>query len=104
MPEQNSEVIAATVIESPESTNSTPKVIRRKGSGRTKGSYSFVKVSLADLVAKFSDSNTPIVVGRIWAQSCGFNGVKSAPVASIIEQVQGATPNTAPAISVQVLD
>jgi hypothetical protein len=102
MSEQNINTVsvASAAVESP-----TPaKAIRRKGSGRTKGSYSFVKISLADLTAKFSDKSTPIIVGRIWAQSCGFIGVKTAPVASIIEQIQGTTPSTTPTVSVQVLD
>jgi len=95
MSEQNTETVA----------NSTPvKVVRRKGSGRTKGSFSFVKVSLAELETKFADRTTPIVVGRIWAQSCGFADVKSAPVGAIISQIQGKTPETKPAIAMQSLD
>lgn len=56
--------------------------VTRKGAGRTKGSFSFVKVPLSDLTAKFSDLSTPIVVGRKFAEAIGLTAV-SAPVGEL---------------------
>jgi hypothetical protein len=54
--------------------------ITRKGSGRTKGSYSFATVTLAELNAKFAP-DTKIVIGRKWGQVVGFNGLtQSVPL------------------------
>lgn len=54
--------------------------ITRKGSGRTKGSYSFVTVTLAELNAKFAP-DTKIVIGRKWGEVVGFKGLtQSAPL------------------------
>ena len=58
-----------------ESMNEKPKM-RRPGSGRTKGSFSFVRIPLSELNKKFADQTTPITVSRMWAQQCGFK-VKS---------------------------
>lgn len=68
--------------------------ITRKGSGRTKGSFSFVKISLADLNAKFSDPSQPITVGRKFAEACGFAGLSSGPANAINDSIQGQTPAT----------
>ena len=76
----------------------------RKGSGRTKGSFSFVKITLADLNAKFADTTTPVVVGRKWAESCGFTGLVSNPANSTLESIQGQTPATHVAATVTDLD
>ena len=66
--------------------------ITRKGSGRTKGSYSFTTVTLADLNAKFADHSTPIVIGRKWAEACGFTGFSSAPATNTLSSIEGQTP------------
>lgn len=74
-------------------TENTTKVTR-KGSGRTKGSFSFVKITLADLNAKFADQTTPVVVGRKWAESCGFTGLVANPANATLQSIQGQTPET----------
>ena len=76
----------------------------RKGSGRTKGSFSFVKISLADLNAKFADTSTPIVVGRKWAENCGFAGLVANPANTTLASIQGQTPSSAVAATVTDLD
>jgi len=68
--------------------------VTRKGSGRTKGSFSFVKVTLAELQAKFADPNQTIVVGRKWAEEVGFSGLVSAPANRTMDSIQGQTPAT----------
>lgn len=70
-----------------------PKV-RRPGSGRTKGSYSFVKVTVADLVAKFADQSTPVVLSRKWAEQVGFQGVTAKPAGATTDSIEGLTPET----------
>lgn len=82
--------------------NTTP--VKRKGSGRTKGSYSFVKITLADLNAKFADVTTPIVVSRKWAESCGFTGLVANPANATLDSIQGQTPATHVAATVTNLD
>ena len=78
--------------------------ITRKGSGRTKGSFSFVKITLADLNAKFADTTTPVVVGRKWAESCGFTGLVANPANSTLDSIQGQTPATHVTATVTDLD
>lgn len=73
--------------------NAKPKVTR-PGSGRTAGSFSFVKIPLKDLRAKFADETTMIVVGRKWAESVGFEGLTAAPAKNITESIQGQTPES----------
>lgn len=78
--------------------------ITRKGSGRTKGSFSFVKVPLKDLTGKFNDATTPILVSRKWAEQVGFVGLTSAPAANVYNSIQGQTPATKVAATVTSLD
>lgn len=69
--------------------------VTRKGSGRTAGSFSFVKITLADLNNKFADKTTPIVVGRKFAEAAGFTGLVANPAKSMYDSIQGQTPATA---------
>ena len=76
----------------------------RKGSGRTKGSFSFVKIPVADLVAKFADHTTPVVVSRKWAEACGFTGLIANPANATLHSIEGQTPATHVAATVTNLD
>lgn len=76
----------------------------RKGSGRTKGSFSFVKIPLADLNAKFADMTTPVVVSRKWAESCGFTGLIANPANATLDSIAGQTPATHVTATVTNLD
>ena len=78
--------------------------VTRKGSGRTKGSFSFVKVTLAELQAKFADPNQPIVIGRKWAEEVGFTGLSSSPANQTMESIAGQTPKSAVTATVNLLD
>lgn len=77
---------------------------RRKGSGRTKGSFSFVKIPLADLMAKFADHTTPIVVSRKWAEQVGFTGLVANPANATFGSIEGTTPATQVTATVTDLD
>jgi hypothetical protein len=79
------------------------KKVKRPGSGRTKGSFSFVTVSLADLKANFADDTQKIVIGRKWAEQCGFNIQATTPATDILGKIQGETPATQAAVTVRNL-
>jgi hypothetical protein len=85
-------------------TTVTPKVTR-KGSGRTKGSFSFVKIPLAIVMAKFADPNTEAPFSRKWAEAMGFTGLSSTDAAHTYDTtIVGKTPATAVAATVTDLD
>lgn len=65
-----------------------------KGSGRTKGAFSFVNITLADLNAKFADQTTPIKVSRIWAEGLGFKNLVTKPANELTSDTQGLEPST----------
>ena len=50
-----------------------PKKKRKVGSGRKKGSYSFLQVRLSDLNDTLKDTAT-VLVSRKWAESIGMAG------------------------------
>lgn len=74
----------------------------RKGSGRTKGSFSFVKITLADLAGKFADTTTPIMVSRKWAEQVGFTGLTANPANTTLDSIQGSVPT--PKVQATVVD
>jgi hypothetical protein len=78
--------------------------VKRPGSGRTKGSFSFVAIPLSDLMAKFADTTTPIVVSRKFAETVGFTGLVSKPADSTLGSIEGKTPNSAVTAKVHDLD
>lgn len=80
-----------------------PKV-RRPGSGRTTGSYSFVSVTLEDLNNKFADKSTPIVIGRKWAEMVSIKGKPAAPAGKIMDKIEGTTEETKPQVKVRDFD
>lgn len=76
---------------------------RKKGSGRTKGSFSFVKLSLNDLMNKIgADKTTPVIVSRKWAEVLGFQGLVCGPAGAINDSIEGQTPATK--ITAKVVD
>jgi hypothetical protein len=86
--------------------------IKRPGAGRSKGSFSFVKMTLAELVGKYVDtgtitdlsvkfpglSATDVVLGRKWAEGAGFK-VTSASATEIAHQIDGKAPGTGVAVT-----
>jgi hypothetical protein len=73
-------------------------------SGRTPGSFSFVKIPLADLCSKFADPQTPVIVGRKWAEAVGFTGLVANPAGTTLGSIQGLTPATKVSATVVDLD
>jgi hypothetical protein len=67
---------------------------RRPGSGRTVGSYSFVKLSIADLLSKFADHTTPVIVSRKWAEQLGFQGLTATTAGATTDKIEGMLPTT----------
>lgn len=67
---------------------------RKVGSGRRPGSFSFVKIPIADIAAKFADHSTPVPVSRLWAQQVGFQGLESVEAKTMFGQIEGTTPET----------
>jgi hypothetical protein len=59
---------------------------RKVGSGRKKGSYSFIRVKLSDLQERFKDS-ADIVVSRKWAEGNGLQGQAFVANAQAMEAV-----------------
>lgn len=70
------------------------KSVKRPGSGRTIGSFSYVLITLEQLNQKFNDKTTPIKVSRTWAQECGFPNLVSGRAGELTAQVQGKTPES----------
>tara|TARA_Y100000310_G_C20600724_1_gene772874 strand:+ start:908 stop:1168 length:261 start_codon:yes stop_codon:yes gene_type:complete len=61
-----------------------PKKPRKTGSGRKKGSYSFIRVKLSDLNERFKES-ADIVVSRKWAEGNGLTGSQFVANAQTME-------------------
>lgn len=90
--------------------NNTPIVpvaankVTRKGSGRTKGSYSFVPLTMAALSVRCADPTITVLVSRKWAEAHGFTGLVARPASNSYESIQGQTPNTLVTATVTDLD
>lgn len=77
--------------------------VTRKGSGRTKGSFSFVKIPIETLCAKLSP-DVLVVVSRKWAEAVGFDGLVANPANNTYASIPGQTPETRVAATVTDLD
>lgn len=75
------------------------KKVTRVGSGRTKGSVSFVEIELGQLCARIADPKTRIKVSRLQMEAMGFAIKPTAPLVelSTLEPVK-------PAVTVKVVD
>jgi hypothetical protein len=82
-------------------TDGTP---RKSGSGRKAGATSFVELSLAELNAKFADISTPIVVGRMWAQTVGFRDMVTRSAKDMTTNATSQTGEHAADVTVRELD
>lgn len=81
------------------------KKVKRPGSGRTKGSFSFVNISLGDLRKHLNDAEAiPIRVSRKWAEDVGFKDIHSAPVKDLTSEIDGKTPESQAAVAVTDLN
>jgi hypothetical protein len=77
--------------------------IRKPGSGRTHGSFSFVNITLEQLNQKLNDKNTPIRMSRKQAEAFGFAGLVTQSVGELESKAVGFTPDK-PAIHVKNLN
>jgi hypothetical protein len=75
--------------------SATQAKVTRQGSGRTKGSFSFVKIPLSQIADKFKDVQTPVVVSRKWAESVGFTGLTAQAANHTLSSIEGTTPAAA---------
>ena len=64
------------------------KKVRKVGSGRKKGSYSFLQVSLADLNDTLKDTAV-VLVSRKWAEQIGLSGQVFVANAQAMESTTG---------------
>lgn len=87
-------------MENTENTDIVP-IVKRPGAGRTKGSYSFVKIPISAILSKFADQTTPIVVSRKWAEACGFEGYAANPMKDTMGSIEGKTPETKVNVAVE---
>lgn len=92
-----------TIVVNADADAGSRKKVKRPGSGRTKGSFSFVTVTLAELQAKFADPTQKVVIGRKWAEQCGFNISATTPATDILGKIQGETPASQAAVTVRNL-
>lgn len=88
------------------SENTIATAVKKKspGSGRTKGSFSFIKVPLSALCGKFADTEQPVVISRKWAEAVGLTGFTSAPATTTLGSIEGQTPATRVTATVTDLD
>lgn len=77
----------------------TEKKITRKGAGRTKGSFSFVKVKGKDLL-KLIDAMPELefLIYRKQMESLGFTGLVTGKASELTESIAGQSVETAPEV------
>lgn len=69
--------------------------ITRKGSGRTKGSYSFTGTTLGELIKRLrNDPAAKVTISRKYAESQGWTDLTSAPATTFVAAIEGVTPQT----------
>ena len=69
--------------------------VRRVGAGRTKGSFSFVPMTLADLNSKLADKSAKILVSRKQMESFGFTGLITGTAGDLTASIAGQSAETA---------
>ena len=61
---------------------------------KTYDRFTFDKVTVADLLAKFADHTTPVVISRKWAEQVGFSDVIAKPANVTVDAIDGLTPES----------
>lgn len=80
------------------------KKITRKGAGRTKGSFSFVKIKASDLAARFAAMpDLELLVSRKQMEGFGFNNLVTATVGELKDSIAGQSVETAPVVASEEL-
>lgn len=78
-------------------TDTVPPVARtitRKGAGRTKGSFSFVKATMAQLMALNPNPNYQWLLSRTQVQALGGTGFTTDRVSDLKESIAGQSEET----------
>ncbi len=65
--------------------------VKRAGAGRTKGSFSFVNLSMAEMGGKISDPNFKWRVSRKQAEALGFENLITGRVSDLTEANEGVS-------------
>ena len=76
---------------------------RKIGSGRPAGGTSFVEITLDELIAKFADTATPIVVGRKWAEIIGFRNLVTRDARTTTSNAVSQAPDQSIGVTVTEL-
>jgi len=82
---------------------SSIKKVTRKGAGRTKGSFSFVAVTVAQLTAANPNPDFKWLVSRKQAESLGMSGLQTDKVGDLKEALAGMSEESAPKIKSEEL-
>ena len=75
-----------------------------KGSGRTKGAFSFALVSIAELKSKIADENMKLPVSRKFLESLGFTDLVAKRADKLNDTIEGTTPTTKVDMTLKELD
>ena len=81
-------------------SNTPAKKITRKGAGRTKGSFSFVAMSMDEVVKNFGSMppTFKLLLSRKQVEGFGLNNLVTATVGELKESIAGTSAETAPEV------
>lgn len=83
---------------------SNVKKVRRPGAGRTKGSFSFVPLTVAAMQSKILDPNFKWLVSRKQAEALGFDNLVTDRIGDLKESLAGQSVETAPVVKTEEFD
>ena len=70
------------------------KKVTRKGAGRTKGSFSFVAVTVAQLTAANPNPDFKWLLSRKQAEALGMSGLQTDKIGDLKETLAGTSEET----------
>lgn len=78
------------------------KKVRRPGAGRTKGSFSFVKMKVSDVIARFSNMpDLELMLSRKQMEGFGFSNLVTDKASDLTDSIAGQSVETAPVVKVE---
>ena len=75
-------------------TNVAPKKVTRKGAGRTKGSFSFVAATIAQMQAANPNPDFKWLISRKQAEALGMTGLQTDKVGDLKDSLAGTSEET----------
>jgi len=82
-----------------ETPSTSEKKVTRKGAGRTKGSFSFVKIKGKDLLPIITAMpNMELLIYRKQMEGLGIKGLVTGRASELTESVAGQSVETAPEV------